>query len=156
MFVARSRLNDAINLLKQNHSELLGTIQDLVDDWVRTDAPKCNRYRRWRIGRNQKALHRAVDAALKEFACLAEPRPDAPPLAEFMGNRYPCLDHTQECWRALRRVKVVMTHFPEDPRLKLVREVLAEVVDSFDAAKPVELRDWPTSANLIADYMALI
>lgn len=156
MLVARSRLNNAIDLLKQNHSELLATMRDLVDDWVRTEAPKRNRYRRWRIVRNQAALHKAVGATLIEFVYLAEPTPDAPARAEFMGHRYSCLHHTKECWRALRRMQIVMSRFPADPRINLLREVLAELVDSFDETKPVVLRDWPTSANLIADYMASI
>ena len=70
MLVARSRLNNAIDLLKQNHSELPATMRDLVDDWVRTEAPKRNRYRRWRIVRNQAALHKAVGATLDRVRVL--------------------------------------------------------------------------------------
>ncbi len=156
MLVSRSRLNNAIELLKQNHSDLLATMQDLVDDWVRSEALKRNRYQRWRIARNQAALHKAVAATLIALAHLAEPTLDSPARAEFMGHHYQCLHHTRECWQELRVIRGVMNRFPGDPRISLLRKVVAELVESFDETRPVELRDWPTSANLIADYMAAV
>jgi hypothetical protein len=156
MLLARTRIADGIELLKQNHSELLRTMEDLVDDWVRTYAPRCNSYWRWRIRRHQMSLHKALGVALRELAHLAEPQPDAPARAEFMGYRYPCLQNTEECWRALRGVQIVVSRFPAHPCIKVISDVLAQVVNSFDVSRPVELKDWPTAADLIADYMGML
>jgi hypothetical protein len=153
MFVARSKLADGIELLKQNYSELLVTVQDLTADWVRSYDPPGGGLWYWRIGRHKRNLQRAIDLALPEVACLAEPKPGAHGRAPYIGYRWPCLENTQTCWRAFRRVQRALNRFPDHPGLRAVKDAVNNAVDRFDVSRPVDVSEWPTSEHLIADYM---